>query len=148
MSAFTYWPSTNNQDPTITPSQAPPWGVVPQPGLSINNDGPSAVPSQPAGPNEAPQASTQAKRSPSPAFPYTLPPPSPPPAPARPTSVPPQRHDIFLPPPSPPATLAHPTCSSALVRCHCCLRNPVSFCELGVNWCAECFEMVQSRRKR
>ena len=148
ISAFTYWPSTNNHGPTITPTQAPPWSVLPQTDPSLNNNGPASIPSQPAGLNKAPSGGRQPKRSLSPAFPYTLPPPSPPPARARPKSIPAQQwHDIFLPPPSPPPTYAHPTSSSTLVRCHCCLRNPVSFREVGVDWCAECFEMVQSRRQ-
>ena len=33
MSAYTYWPSTDNQGPTFTPSQATPRSVVPQPDL-------------------------------------------------------------------------------------------------------------------
>ncbi len=185
MSAFTYWPATNNHASTFTPSQATPWSVVPQPALSVNHHDPAFIPSQAAPWNEIPQAGTHTKRSPSPAFPYTLPAPSPPPVPARPISVPPQQLRIFLPPPSPPAILTHLTgssskttlvgtpfsstlslhgsntkkhdtseqskdgaSSSTLVRCYCCLRNPVSFHELGVNWCGECFEMVQSRRQR
>ena len=172
MSAFTYWPSTNNHGPTFTPSQAIPRSVVPQPDLPVNHPFPALIPRQAAPSNEVPQAGTQTGRSSSPAFPYTLPPPSPPPVSARPISVPPQQFDMFLPPPSPPASFAHlsrssskttlvqtklhnPTqrskddaSSSTLVRCHCCLQNPVNFCELGVNWCGECFKMVQSRRQR
>lgn len=184
MSAFTYWPSTNNHGPTFTPSQATPWSVVPQPDHPVNQPVPALIPSQAAPLNEVPEAGTQTKRSSSPAFPYTLPAPSPPSVPARPISVPPQQFDISLPPPSPPTSFAHLTrssskttlvetpssstldlhgnstkihstkeeskddaSSSTLGRCHCCLRNPVSFRELGVSWCGECFEMVQSRRQ-
>ena len=185
ISAFAHWSSTNNHRPIFTPSQSTPWSVVPQPGLPVNNHGTAFIPSLAAPWNEIPQAGTKTKRSPSPAFPFTLPAPSPPPFPARPTSVPPQQPEVFLPPPSPPTSLAHliysssnttlvetpslstlnlhgnstkiqyttergkdDASSSTLVRCHCCLRNPVSFRELGVSWCGECFEMVQSRRQR
>ena len=185
MSAFTYWPSTNNHGPTFTPSQATPWSVVSQPDLPVNHPFPALIPSQAAPSHEVPPVGTQAERSSSPLFPYTLPPPSPPPVPASPISVPPQQIDVFLPPPSPPAGFAHLTrssskttlvetpssstldvhgnstksnstteqgkddaSSSTLARCHCCLRNPVSFREPGVSWCDECFEMVQSRRQR
>ena len=172
MLAFTYWPSTNSQGLTSTPSQAIPWSIARQPDLPINHPFPALIPSEAAPLNEVPQAGTQTERSSSPAFPYTLPPPSPPSVPAHPTTALSQPLDMFLPPPSPPANFAHPTrasskttlvetrlpnpteqrkhdaSSSTLARCHCCLRNPVSFRKLGVNWCNECFEMVQSRRQR
>ena len=31
---------------------------------------------------------------------------------------------------------------------HCCFRSPLNFRNIHVNWCEECFEMVQSRRQR